>query len=158
MKSDFALKKKILVRLELAPESEYAGLQVSVQHGIVTLSGELDSGEKRSAAERTVKRIPGVKGLVDRIEVGHCELNLPTDAEITERVNAAIRWLTTIPSEQIAVHSQNGWVSLRGVVSALHQRRTLEEVVRCLPEVRGVENFLEVQDESPDSHEVSLTA
>ena len=158
MKTDLALKKKILVRLELARESEYAGLRVSVQHGIVTLRGELESSEKRSAAERAIKRIPGVKGLVDRIQVGHSELNLPTDAEIAERASAAICWLTTIPSEQITVESQNGWVSLRGVVSALHQRRTLEEVIRSLPEVRGVENLLEVQEQPADLHELSLTA
>lgn len=158
MKSDFVLKKEIMTRLELARESDYAGLQVSVQRGIVTLRGELESGERRSAAERTVKRIAGVKGLVDLIQVGHCEVNLPADAEIAEKAGAAIRWLTTVPVEGITVHSQNGWVSLRGVVSALHQRRTVEEVVRSLPEVRGVENLLEVQDEVLDPHEVSLTA
>lgn len=158
MKSDIALKKEILVRLELARESDYASLRVSVEHGIVTLLGELESGERRSAAERTVKRVPGVKGLIDRIQVKDCELDLPRDAEIIEHVLAAIRWLTTIPAESIKVSAKEGWVSLGGVVGTPHQRQTLEELVRSLPEVRGVENLIELLEEDSNPHEHSLTA
>ena len=158
MKSDIALKKEILVRLELARESDYANLRVSVEHGIVTLRGELESGDKRSAAERAVKRVPGVKGLVDRIQVNECELDLPGDAEIAEHAIAAIRWLTTIPAESITVSARGGWVSLQGVVGTPHQRRTVEEIVRLLPEVRGVENLIELLQEGTNPHELSLTA
>lgn len=158
MKSDNALKKEILVRLELARELDATGLRITVEHGIVTLRGELESGEKRRAAERAVKLTPGVRGLVDRIQVAHAELNLPDDAQIAERVTAAIQWLTTIPSESIEVAVHEGWVSLRGTVAAPHQRKTIEDVLRALPEVRGVENLIELHPDALNPHEVSLTA
>jgi osmotically-inducible protein OsmY len=158
MKSDVSLKKEILVRLQLARESDYASLRVSVEHGIVTLFGELESGEKRSAAEQAVKRVTGVKGLVDKIQVADCALDLPSDAEIADHALAAIRWLTTIPAENVTVSARDGWVSLRGVVAAPHQRQTVEELIRSLPEVRGVENLIELLEEGPNPHELSLTA
>jgi osmotically-inducible protein OsmY len=158
MKNDLALKKEVLARLELARELDAAGLRISVQDGIVTLLGELESGEKRSAAERAVKLIPGVKGLVDRIQVADREPDLPDDVEVAERVTAAIRWLTTIPAESIEVAVRDGWVSLRGTVAAPHHRQTLEEVIRASREVRGVENLVEVHGEARSLYEVSLTA
>lgn len=158
MKSDLTLKKEILVRLELARELDATALRISVEDGIVTLRGELESGEKRRAAERAVKLTPGVRGLVDRIQVAHRELNVPEDSEIAERVTAAIRWLTTIPADSVEVSVRDGWVSLRGVVAVPHQRQTLEDVIRALPEVRGLENLVELQAEPLHAHELSLTA
>jgi osmotically-inducible protein OsmY len=120
-------------------------VSVSVHGGVVTLQGTLENGEERASAERTVKATPGVKGVVDRIRVDQSEAEPPDDARIAAHSAEAIRWLTTIPQEKIQLSSLRGVVCLRGVVDSRHQRDTLEEVIRQLPEVKGVEDLVRVK-------------
>jgi osmotically-inducible protein OsmY len=145
MKSDIDLAKDVQVRLELDPTLDAADVGVSVQDGVVTLRGSLDSGEERTATKRAVKLVPGVKGLVDRIEVAAPEPESPTDAEIAEVATEAIQWLTTVPPENVTVTVRDGWVNLRGKVESSSQRATLEDVVRHLPQVKGINDLIELK-------------
>ncbi len=148
MKSDIDLKREVQARLEFDPRLDVAGVGFSVQDGVVTLQGSLSSREARSATERAVKLVPGVKGLVDRIKVGSPEPEPPTDAEVAAVAKEAIQWLTTIPSEGVGVSVREGWVTLRGTVESQHQRETLEDVMRHLPQVKGVNDLLKLEAEA----------
>lgn len=145
MKSDIDLEKDVLVRLELDPTLDAAGVGVSVQDGVVTLQGSLSSAEDRSATERAVKLVPGVKGLVDRIRVASPAPESPTDAEVAQVAAEAIQWLTTVPPESVSVTVRDGWVNLRGKVESCSQREILEDVIRHLPQVKGVNDLLELE-------------
>jgi osmotically-inducible protein OsmY len=55
---------------EFAAESRIASanVRVGVLNGIAHLAGEVDSLDKRSMAEDLARRMPGVRGIVNRIE------------------------------------------------------------------------------------------
>jgi osmotically-inducible protein OsmY len=46
-------------------------LTVKVQDGVVTLSGVVDTPDEKVAAERTVKRQPGVHAVVEALQVAN---------------------------------------------------------------------------------------
>ncbi len=146
MENDFELKKAIRTRFELDREPELAGVAVSVHDGVVTLRGTLENRNERASAERAVKEMPGVKEVIDQIRVNQKESDAPDDTRIAARSGEAIRWLTTIPQERIQISSSHGVVHLRGVVDSRYQRDTLEEVIRQLPEVKGLEDEVRVKE------------
>ena len=148
MKNDADLKQDVLVRLEFDPLLDVSGLAISVKSGVVTLEGKLRDGEERTAAERAIKLVPGVKGVVDRVRIEQPEGKAPSDSEIAVSVSDAIQWLTTVPVESIAVRVRDGWVTLNGAVDSWHLRATLEDVVRHLPQSKGVDNLIKVRVEA----------
>jgi osmotically-inducible protein OsmY len=152
MKSDTDLKRQVLARLECNPGLDAGALGVSAAHGVVTLQGWLHDPAERAAAERTVKLVPGVKGLVDRVRVELPETESPSDAEIAAAASEAIRWLTTVPFESVSLSVQGGWVTLEGTVESWHQSDTLEDLMRHLPQTKGLNNRLKVRSGSARTH------
>lgn len=148
MKSDVQLKQEVLTRLELEPKIDPASLTVSVDNGVVTLKGRMEKATDRITTEKAVRRIKGVRGFVgDELQVETTNPMRPRDAELAQAVNDAIQWLTTVPRESIRVSILDLWVTLEGEVEAPHQSEFVEEVVRGVPGVRGVRNFLTVAKE-----------
>jgi osmotically-inducible protein OsmY len=70
-----------------------------------------------------------------------------SDSEIAAAAVDAIQWLTTIPPETVKLTVQNGWVTLEGAVDWWHQRDTLGDIVRHVPGVKGLSNFITLKSE-----------
>lgn len=77
----------------------------------------------------------------------HRQSDSPSDAEISAASFNAIEWLTTIPPEAIRLSVHSGWVNLEGTVEWSHQRDTVLEVIRHVPGVKGVSNFITLKSE-----------
>lgn len=63
MRTDADLKADLIERLDAIPAANGADIEVLVDHGMVTLSGEVDTHQTRFQVERTVRRVPGMRGL-----------------------------------------------------------------------------------------------
>ena len=63
------IKGKIEAALQRQAHLHTKGITVGVDHGTVTLSGEVGSLNERAAVERAVWNAPGVQTIVDRIRV-----------------------------------------------------------------------------------------
>lgn len=63
MKTDAELKADLLERLDAIPAVNASDIEVSVVHGLVTLSGHVDTRQTKSQLERTAKRVSGMRGL-----------------------------------------------------------------------------------------------
>jgi osmotically-inducible protein OsmY len=76
MKDDLLLQQRVVDELEFEPRvnAAHIGVGVGVRGGVVTLSGHVDSFAEKFAAERTVRRVKGVKAVAQEIEV-----RLPSD-------------------------------------------------------------------------------
>lgn len=59
--SDLNLRKFILEELEFQPDIDAANIGVTVENGVVTLTGHVNSYAQKISAERAVK---GIKGCV----------------------------------------------------------------------------------------------
>jgi len=66
--SDASLHKIILARLASDERTAFAGLRVGVLNMIVHLAGITASTEIRMAAAELAESVPGVRGVVNRIE------------------------------------------------------------------------------------------
>ena len=69
MKTDRELQLDVLDELRWEPGVNATDIGATVKGGVVTLEGTVDSFAEKWAAERAVKRLPGVKALAVEIEV-----------------------------------------------------------------------------------------
>jgi osmotically-inducible protein OsmY len=115
---------------------------VSVKKGVVTLTGFVRSFTDKYEAEAAAKRVAGVVGVANDIEVRMPSVDERPDPEIARDAVAAIKSQLPISSENIKVIVKNGWVTLEGEVEWQYQRSTAETTVRRIKGVRGVVNSI----------------
>jgi osmotically-inducible protein OsmY len=138
---DIQVRDAVLRQLEWDPEVDASAIGVSAAGGVVTLTGYIDSYSAKLAAERIAKKVRGVRGVANDIEV---RLKLErTDAAIAGDVVRALELRGTVPaSVQAVVH--DGHVTLTGSVGWLYQKFDAEKAVRHIRGVRGVFNHITV--------------
>jgi osmotically-inducible protein OsmY len=102
-------------------------------------------------AEKTTKRVSGVVGVANDIEVRLPIFNQRPDPEIARDAVAAIQNRLPYSSDHIRVVVRDGWVTLEGSVEWNYQRERAEEAVRYLRGVKGVTNIIQLQPRIPPS-------
>ena len=143
--SDISLRQYILDELEFEPSVNAAHIGVATENGVVTLTGHVGSYAEKIAAERVVQRIKGVRAIAQEIDVRYPDAKKTADDEIAKRALSIISWDTTIPTDDVKVKVQNGWITLSGEVEWNYQRTAAEEAVRKLSGVVGVSNLVGVR-------------
>jgi osmotically-inducible protein OsmY len=138
---DLRVRDRVVHQLDWDPEVDASGIGVTARNGVVTLTGHVDTYSGKLAAERVAKRVLGVRGIANDIEV---RLKLGrTDPDIARDAVRALELRGTVPaSVQVVVH--DGYVTLTGKASWLYQARDAEKAVRHIEGVRGVFNHVEV--------------
>jgi len=145
MKTDIEIQKDVVEQLKWEPFLNAAQIGVAVKDGIVTLSGQVDAYSKKVLAEKTVKKVAGVKAIAEDIQVGISPAYKKTDTEIAAAVVNAIKWHTMIPDEKIKVSVEDGNVKLEGDVEWEYQRNQAKTAVENLIGVRFVTNLVAVK-------------
>lgn len=143
--TDRNLHQAVLDEFEWDPSFNAAHIGVAVEDGIVTLSGHVASYAEKVAAERAAKRVAGVRGVAQEIEVRYPSDKKTADDQIAKRALDMLSWDTTIPEDKISVTVQKGWVTLSGEVNWGYQRSQAENAVRRLSGVTGVTNIIAVK-------------
>jgi osmotically-inducible protein OsmY len=116
-------------------------LQAMVEDGWITLTGKVQWQFQRNAAAETVKRLTGVKGLIDNIAVKpHI-----TPIAVQERIGAALRRRATLDAQGIRVSTEAGKVTLEGTVGSWPEKEEAEQVAWSAPGITRVENRLMVK-------------
>jgi osmotically-inducible protein OsmY len=69
MKLDSEVRRDVESELSREPSIDTRDIGVAVKDGIVTLTGHVSSYWNKVAAERAAKRVAGVTGLADGIEI-----------------------------------------------------------------------------------------
>ena len=142
MKSDSEIERDIRDELEWDPDLDASDIAVSVKSGVVTLAGFVKSYTDKYEAEAAAKRVAGVVGLANDIEVRMPSIDERPDPDIARDAVAAIKSQLPISSEHIKVVLKNGWVTLEGRVEWQYQRQTAENAVRRIKGVKGVSNLI----------------
>lgn len=141
---DEVLRQQVIDELEFEPKLNAANIGVAVSGDVVTLTGHVSSFAEKIAAEHAVKRVKGVRGIAEEIEIRFPEDEKVHDDEIAARALNIIAWDTMIPDEDIQVKVQHGWLTLTGKADWYYQKVGAENAVRKLSGVRGVTNHIEV--------------
>ncbi|WP_091740704.1 BON domain-containing protein [Phenylobacterium immobile] len=141
---DKALKKSVTAELEWTPSIDAADIGVTVENGIVRLTGHVANYAQKIAAENAVKRVKGVRGLVEDLEI-RAFVETYTDEAIAARVANMLDWDVTVPKDTVKVKVENGFVTLTGQVDWQYQRSAAEQGVRRLQGVRGFSNQVQLK-------------
>jgi osmotically-inducible protein OsmY len=143
--SDTELQRDILDELKWEPSVNAAHVGVTVKDGVVTLTGYVDSYWERYVAEKTAKRVHGVRAVANELTVKLPGSSKRTDQDIAIAAANALKETTSVPSDKIKVTVSNGWVTLEGEVEWQYQRNAAESAVRYLTGVTGVTNMITVK-------------
>jgi osmotically-inducible protein OsmY len=151
MRTDSDIKRDVELELRWDPQIESSDIAVAVKDSVVTLTGFVKSYSEKHQAEKAAKRVAGVRGVANDIEVRLPESNKRPDPEIARDAVNAIRGQLPYSWEQIRVVVRDGWVTLEGTVEWNYQRERAESAVRRLSGVRGIINQIVVKPESKAS-------
>ena len=125
---------------------------MAVDQDIVTLTGHVGSYAQKLAAISAVRRVKGVHGIADEIEVRYSSDETTSDDEIAKRAINVLSWDSVVPSNAIQVTVRDGLVTLTGKVNWYYQKSSAERDVRRLSGVRGVVNNVEIEPHAkPDN-------
>jgi osmotically-inducible protein OsmY len=142
MKSDAEIERDVKEELEWHPNLDEADIAVKVKKGVVTLAGFVKRYADKYEAENAVKRVAGVMGVANDIEIRLPSIDQRPDPDIAREAVAAIKAQLPISSERVKVIVRGGWVTLDGEVEWQYQRQTAENAVRRLRGVKGVSNVI----------------
>ena len=143
-RSDDSIRSDVLFELKWDPKiGSSSDIAVAVKDGVVTLSGFVRSYWDKDAAEQAVKRVYGVRGVANDIEVKPSSTR--TDPEIARDAVHELESHVSIPSDKIKVTVKNGWVTLEGSVDWQYQKTLAESAVKKLRGVIGIFNKIEVK-------------
>jgi osmotically-inducible protein OsmY len=114
MRSDSDIKRDVEDELRWDPDLDSTDIAVTVKSGVVTLVGFTRSYSDKLEAEAAAKRVAGVLGVANDIEVRLPALDQRPDPEIARDAIAAIKNRVPVVAEQIKVLVRNGWITLEG--------------------------------------------
>ena len=142
MRSDSDIKRDVEDELRWNPDIDATDIAVTVRDGVVTLAGFTRSYNDKLGAEAAAKRVAGVVGVANDIEVRLPSLDQKPDPEIAREAVAAIASRLPTVSDHVRVTVTGGWLKLEGVVEWEFQRKRAERAVRHVKGVKGVTNLI----------------
>jgi len=145
MKADSDIKRDVETELRWSPDIDETDVAVKVNGGVVALTGFVRSFLEKYQAENVAKRVAGVAGVANDIEVRLPAADGLEDPEIARAAVAAIRSQLPLSAESVKVLVHNGHVKLEGSLEWNYQRERIEDTVRRLRGVMAVNNQITIK-------------
>lgn len=142
--ADAALKAAVIDELTWTPSIDSTHIDVSVEYGLVTLSGEVDSYPQKFLAEKAALRVHGVSGVYGELRV-HNNWGALSDVDIEAEVVAALDRAIDVPPGAVQAAVDDHFVTLTGSVNWHFQRQAAERSVRYLKGVTGLRNAVTIE-------------
>jgi osmotically-inducible protein OsmY len=142
--SDIDVREGVRNALDWSPKINATGITVSVDHGAVSLKGEVGSYLEKYDAERVAKQVYGVTGVANDLQVDY-NGTATHDSDLLRRVLETLEWNLEVPSGSVKPTVSDGWVTLTGKVMWNFQREAAESSVRNLSGVKGLTNEITLE-------------
>jgi len=145
------------VKMRLLASSKTPGFDINVDTdgGVVTLFGIVDSQSAKDAAGAEVRKVDGVKSLVNELQVVAPSKQTAvsdSDDSIDDSVSKRLEANSRLHGSAIKVDVKNGVVHLTGSVDTQSDRITALTVTRSTQGVRGLVDDLKVVPTSTSSN------
>jgi len=138
MRTDKEIRQQVEEALDWDPQIGMRDIAVAVREGVVTLAGFVLTWSERAQAEADAKRVIGVLGIANDIEVRLPLVGRKPDPQIAREVIAALQSEMPALCEHFRVRVADGRVTLEGEVEGHYERARVEEIVR---KTKGVRSF-----------------
>lgn len=129
-------------------------VKIKSDEGVVTLKGTVQDRDQRELAEDTVKNLPGVVTVINKIKV-ESEPAEHSDDWIALKVHSDLLVHANVSATSTKVDVTNGVVLLTGTVDNQAQKELTEAYVKGIDGVTSVTNDLVVK-EQPADHTMSV--
>jgi len=138
------LAKEIRTKLRGDSDLKNNKIDVSVDNGVVTLRGTVDTADERAKAD-ALANVNGVARVDDQLEVGSNGMRATlTDSVTTTKLKSEYLTDDTLRKGDIAVTTNNGVVTLSGTVPSEDARKRAVDIARGQDGVMRVEDKLTV--------------
>jgi len=118
-------------------------IEVTVEDGVVTLTGQVISLSHRRLASVTAWWVGGCRDVVNLLELEPAEAD--GDDEISEALHLVLETDPRVRAEQITINVENQRITLAGWVVTEAERRQAEQDAWCLDAIEGVVNRIQVR-------------
>lgn len=145
MRSDEEIKRDVEEEIRWDPDIDATDIAGAVKNGVVTLTGFVRSYNDKWEAERAAKRVAGVLGVANDLEVRLPAIDERPDPEIARDAVTAIKNQLPFSYDRIKVVVKNGWVTLEGEAEWNYQRQAAETAVRRVRGIKGITNKIELK-------------
>jgi osmotically-inducible protein OsmY len=145
MRADSDIRHDVLQELDFDPKIGSRDIAVAVRDGVVTLAGFVHGFGEKSQAEVDARRVAGVVGLANDIEVRLPLVGGKPDPEIAREVVARIQSEMPASREHIRVRVADGRITLEGEVESHDQRAIAEDMARAVKGIRSISNDIVVK-------------
>lgn len=117
-------------------------VRIKVSDGWVTLSGQLDWNYQRVTAENEVRKLSGIKGLINEITLAP----VAQAGDVKHRIVDALKRHAEIEADAIHVDVRDGGeVCIDGHVGNWSEREAVERAVWSAPGVRNIDDRLTIR-------------
>jgi len=143
MKTDAQIRADVQAELVWTPDVESSGIEVAVKGGVVTLTGPVPAFYDKIQAEEATKRVAGVLGVANDIQVR--AQRSPDDTDIARQAVEAIALDMPRVAPHVQVVVRDAHVVLEGHVEWFWQRQRLEVIVRAIKGISAVTNLIAIR-------------
>ena len=141
-RNDEALRQAVFRAFAQDPYIDETAIAIEVVDGVVKLEGTVNSLVTKRLIGATAWWVPGVRDVVNSIEVHPPEED--NDWQIVEACRAVLEKDPFVDADELLVHADEGVVILTGAVCAPEERQMAESDVWFVEGVRDVLNELVV--------------
>jgi len=120
-RSDSQIRNDVEVALSTDPATDSYEVFITVNNGVVSLSGSVSSYQERELVNTVAKGVRGVVGIEDNLDVDYESDR--SDNEINQEIDKALRWNALVDDSLIDVDVNNGEVVLSGTVGSASEKR-----------------------------------
>ena len=139
------LEKMVRDRLTWDNTIDESQIEVSVNDEIATLKGCVSTYPEKITAEIETQLVPGIKSVVNDIEVKFMESNeIPSDQDVREAMFCLLEANSEIVSNDVQVSVNKGNVILEGVVDSYWKSEKIQKMTSQITGVLSVLNKISI--------------
>lgn len=138
--SDDDIAHRALTLLDLNVLIPAGAIKVKVSRGWISLSGEVVWQFQRVAAVEDLRKLRGVMGIRDAIDITPQTMA----ADVAQRIQDALHRSADVEATAVRVSACDGFVRLEGLVDSCAGRARLKQAAWSAPGVRYVEDHVEI--------------
>jgi osmotically-inducible protein OsmY len=116
-------------------------IQSTVSDGFVTLEGQVDYGRERKDAERAIRRLAGVVGVINKITIRKQPVN---EKQLREEIQFALERRADREAERLRIEVRDGAVNLWGRVHSWQEKRAVIGSISHAPGVTHLKDHLRI--------------